>query len=143
MSGIKEAFPATDGTNKRKRPLANESSENVDDYDDVDIYDDMPEVGLDAVLGADVNVFLLQFYANDESDPDLPSVNYRFPANWEPNIKSMNFLKIASDSEWKKEERLKIVEQFHPKDEYEGYFSPCKMPSKLYKTLKSPAAKKD
>ena len=34
------------------------------------------------------------------------------------------------------------VEQFHPKDEYEGYFSPCKMPSKLYKTLKSPAAKK-
>ena len=51
-------------------------------------------------------LFLLQFYANDESDPDLPSVNYRLPANWEPNIKSMNFLKIASDSEWKKEERL-------------------------------------
>ena len=53
VSGMKEAFPATNGTNKRKRPLANESSENVDDddYDDVDIYDDMPEVGLDAVLG--------------------------------------------------------------------------------------------
>ena len=71
VSGIKEAFPATNGTNKRKRPLANESSENVDDdYDDVDIYDDMPEVGLDAVLGADVNDSEYEDLVEGEDDPD-------------------------------------------------------------------------
>ena len=197
VSGIKEGFAEYgpeyqgQGSNKRKRPVA-DSDPNYADYDDDNDYDDdLPEVGMDVVrgdtasrleiFGTDVNeseyedlsededdpdnsyVPSHQLNRNppqstndagvassvstpsapvDESDPDLPSLTDRLPSNWNPTPKIMNFVKRASDVEWSKDERQEIIKRFHPSEELDPYFSPVKLPTKLYKTLKSPAAKK-
>ena len=81
VSGIKEAFPVTNGTSKRKRPLAVETNDidNFDNFDEID--DDMPEVGVDAavlgdtesrfeIFGADVNESDYEDLSEGEDDPD-------------------------------------------------------------------------
>ena len=196
VSGIKEGFkelkPVFSNSQKRKRPLAQDPHKVVEEEDEID--EDMPEVGLDAILGDTasrdeifgVNVNDSEYEdlsededdpdhsyvpvkgdfsrnppqntiinaeesippvtppstSADEPDPDLPSLDSRLPSNWEPNIKAMNFLKKASKGEWSKEARQKIVERFHPKEDYDPFLLPVSMPTKLYKSLKSPAARK-
>ena len=196
VTGIKEGFPVcrpgTAGSLKRKRPVAHIPSRQYDDDND-DIDEDLPDVGVDAVLGdtasrgeifgVDVNESEYEDFSDeddpdhsyvpekvncsrnpppddvgtaeepissvstpspsaDEPDPDLPSVNSRLPANWVPSEKIMSFVKKVSDIEWTKESRQKILDKFHPAEEYDQYLLPVKMPTKLYKSLKSPAAKK-
>ena len=80
--------------------------------------------------------------STDEPDPDLPSLLPRLPSNWHPKSKITNFLKAAANNEWTKDQRQKIIEKYHTNEEFDSYLLPVKMPTKLYKSLKSPAAKK-
>ena len=87
VAGVKEGFtsfsPMMEGTRKRKRPQGGipvkvHNNVNVNDNDDID--EDLPEVGLDAVLGetaspmeifgVDVNESEYEDLSDDEDDPD-------------------------------------------------------------------------
>ena len=77
-----------------------------------------------------------------EPDEDLPSVSPRLPATWTPKDKIIKWLGGASTKEWTMDDRKKIIDSFHPTEQVESLLLPAKMPSKLYKAIKAPAAKR-
>ena len=79
--------------------------------------------------------------AGDVPDADLPSVDPRPPAIWNPKIKVMKWVNDAVENEWSLEDRKKIVEKFHPEEKFDHLLTPVKMPKKLYKAIKTPSVK--
>ena len=79
--------------------------------------------------------------AGDVPDADLPSVDPRPPATWNPKPKVLKWVNDAVETEWSPEDRKKIVDKFHPEEKFDHLLSPVKMPKKLYKAIKAPSAK--
>ena len=77
----------------------------------------------------------------DEPDADLPSVDPRPPATWNPKQKIMKWVSGAVETEWSPDHRKKFVEKFHPFEKYDHLLNPVKMPKKLYKAIRSPYIK--
>ena len=77
-----------------------------------------------------------------DPDSDLPNVSPRAPPTWAPKEKVMNWVKLAIDKEFSAEDRKKINEKFHGKEEYDELLLPPKMHKKIYKAIKAPATKK-
>ena len=77
----------------------------------------------------------------DVPDADLPSVDTRPPAIWNPKPKIMKWVSDAVETEWSLEEQKKIVEKFHPEEKFDHLLNPVKMPKKLYKSIKAPSVK--
>ena len=78
---------------------------------------------------------------SDAPDADLPSVDPRPPAIWNPKAKIMKWVSDAVETEWSPEDRKKIVDKFHPEEKYDHLLNPVKMPKKLYKAIKAPSVK--